>query len=312
MYTDKNIIEYQKKWERFSTIRTRPHRNLVANQIEGYFFPVDKQPICMHPKVIELGEPAKEFILIQSLYKYSNDIAVTETELVNQAALKISSNRLPIYFDYHYRINALTVIVDEAYHAYVAMDCLKQIMDYTNVEPLKLPEEIELSKAIRKTKIQLPEIFHDCFDLIAVCIAENTLTKEIVTMKDNGEVNLYFQQIMKDHLADEGRHSGYFARVLEKLWGEIDAETKNHIGNILPYFISEYLGTDVIKAFDKRILTNLNFSNEEADQIINDTFDGFEIGQHHPMVKNITSFLARTGVLEHKLTKETLEHSEML
>jgi len=291
------IETLQAKWEQRATVRSHPRIEFNPN-ISGYLFPISHQPLCLHPLVAELGDEAMQFLLIQSLYKYSNDIALIETKIVCQSALNITADRLSVIFPAEYKLNAFTVMTDEAYHAYVAFDAMQQIQKFTRVEPVTLPKTIEIEVAIKKIKSKLAEKYHREFELIAVCLAENTLTKEIVTMTDQDETHPFFQQIIKEHLTDESRHCGYFQLVLTYLWQHLDSEAKAAIGLILADFIEAYLGVEVQIEFMHRVLIAMGLGLEAAREALADIYDGFKLTKNHPMIKNIIFQLQRTQVLD--------------
>ena len=81
-------IKYREKWESRSSIRTRPRKCIDFNQ-DGYFFPEDKQPLLLNQEVINLGEKAKEEILLQSFFKYLSDIINLEVKLISSVCGKI-------------------------------------------------------------------------------------------------------------------------------------------------------------------------------------------------------------------------------
>ncbi|BAZ71134.1 hypothetical protein NIES4106_59310 (plasmid) [Fischerella sp. NIES-4106] len=287
----------QIKWEKRATVRSRP-KVVYDKEAKGYYYPISRTPLAIHPTVMAKGERAIEFLLIQSLYKYSNDIATIETRVVNETIIKVLTNKMPIEFNKEQKINLYTIMVDEAYHAYVAFDAMLQIENHTGVEALPLPEVIEIEKAITKVREKLDQKYHNIFDLICICLAENTLTKEIITMTDQEETHPFFQKIIKDHFADEERHSGIFYKLLEFIWINLNEEYKEHIGEILVDFIEEYLGLTIQIKFDKQVLSKIGFSDEEASKIVEDTYGGFKLTKHHPMLKNIIILLDKTGVFD--------------
>src|SRR6056297_2995018 len=120
-----SIEKLQTQWEGRATVRARPRRLLPDSN--GYFFPKSRQPLCFHPLIQTLGSDAIDFILIQSAYKFMWDIAQIETNIVNEVAEKIANNRYPIPFPESLTFSALTVLVDESYHAYVARDFMNQL-----------------------------------------------------------------------------------------------------------------------------------------------------------------------------------------
>ena len=76
------MFQIQEKWESRATVRSRP-RNVFDSSNSGYFYPMSRQPIAIHPLLQKMGDEAIQFLLIQSLYKYSNDISKIETKIVN-------------------------------------------------------------------------------------------------------------------------------------------------------------------------------------------------------------------------------------
>ncbi|MBK2296725.1 diiron oxygenase [Francisella philomiragia] len=288
----------QEKWERRATVRSRP-RVVYDKVATGYYYPLSRAPLAIHPSVILKGEKAIEFLLIQSLYKYSNDIASIETRVVNETILKAISDKIEgVSFDEEQKINLYTIMVDEAYHAYVAFDSIIQIKEETGINPLPLPQTIEIEKAISAIKKKLDIKYHSVFEFICVCLAENTLTKEIVTMTDKEETHPYFQKIIKDHLLDETRHSGIFFKLLCYVWSNLNEEFKQNIGEVLAEFIELYLDLDVQVEFDRKILKSINLTDQEIEEAIKDTYASFKLNKEHPMLKNILTILHKTEVID--------------
>ncbi|HEX4045358.1 MAG TPA: diiron oxygenase, partial [Gammaproteobacteria bacterium] len=237
LYTGKH-----NQWDRFSSIRSRPRRH-ISMEINENYFPISRQPLCVHPIITALGEETMHFILTQSAYKFMYEIAMLETEMVNTAACRVANNRLPFDFPEAVRHDALTVIVDEAYHAFVAIDFMQQIEKKTGIKPIQMPHESPNSSAINLACANLPENLHDSFQLIAVCISEHTLTKELISVGEEGKALKSFSAIMADHVLDEGRHAMIFSDILAMFWQSFDKSTKEIIGSALPLFIKEYLNT---------------------------------------------------------------------
>ena len=293
---------HQFAWENKSTVRTRP-RLIFDNTQSGYFFPRSHQPLSIHPFVEELGEVAVAYLLTQSFYKDVNDIAIIETRVVNQTILNVIHNTLAVEFSAEQKINLHTVMIDEAYHAYVVYDAMQQVQQQTSIKPLALPLNIEIEYAIAQIKRKLPSAYHALFELIAVCLAENTLTKEIITMVDAEETHPFFQQLISDHLSDESRHAGLFFNVLQFVWSAITDDQRYHIGSIIPEFLTLYLSNKVQMAFDKNVLLHLGLTPMVVDEALDDVYGDFKLTRHHPKLKNILIILQKAGV--HSLENET-------
>jgi P-aminobenzoate N-oxygenase AurF len=295
---DLKLKQTQKHWEQFSTIRARPQRNLMAckNQ-SGDFYPLAKQAMCIHPEIIKLGEEVKHYLLIQSFYRYALDIIELETDIVNQSTMYIVNKKLPVNLNYESRRDALTIIIDEAYHAYVALDGLLQIENLTGIKPISFDYDMSITKAISLVKRSIPESMQIAFELIAVCIAENTNTQDILAMIREKELHEFFTNILCDHYADEARHSVFFERVMIEFWSKLTPEFQIEIGLKLPIFITEYLSNESQKEFDIKLLESLSIKQETIIQVINDTYGEQKITAHHPMLRNIMKLLDKSKVL---------------
>ncbi|KEY57003.1 diiron oxygenase [Serratia sp. DD3] len=196
-------------WEQRATIRTRPRRFIENDELS--FYPIERQPLCFDPIIEKLGDEVRDTILLQSLYKYINDIIIFETEIVNKVALDIAKGRFPFDFSFEARYDAMSVVVDEDYHAFVAMDFQNQLEKETGIKPFKVFDEIELSRAIPRAIESLNDSKHKAgMELIAVAISENTVTSDVAAFASDSTVKRSIKGIMADHLADEGRHSKFW------------------------------------------------------------------------------------------------------
>lgn len=303
------------KWDKVASVRSRPRRFIEDNNIEGYYYPIERQPLCIHPLVQARGEEVVKYILIQTAYKFMKDIAFVETEVINNTAQKIYSNRFSFRFPIELRMDILSVIVDEAYHAYVALDFMRQLEDKTGIKPLEKRNVTELSIAIEKFLPSLPADLHEIFELIAICIGENTLTKELFSMAAEPSINKIFHQVMADHMVDEGRHSSIFSLILKELWSTVDERTKNLIGEILPDFLVEYLKSDLTIAYNKKILESLEFSVADIEVILSETHIDTPIKNLrsvNPVMKNIIFIIERSGILDHEQTRNYFKKSMLI
>lgn len=296
----------QSAWDRYASIRSRPRRYL-AKDIDEFYFPHSRQPLCAHPLIVELGKDVEKYILIQSAYKFMHEIAMLETEMVNVAATKVANNRFSFQFPDDLRQDAITVVIDEAYHAFVAIDFMKQIEARTGIKPIAQPVQNPNTKAIELVNQHLTKNLHDVFQLIAVCISEHTLTKELINIGKEGKALKSFSEVMSDHVLDEGRHAMIFSDILTMFWQHLDEESKCEIGKYLPLFIREYLNTEEQIEYDRNILRSLNLPESKITQIINDThieYDPIELKNINPIIPNLIKLLEKTHVLSHMPTRE--------
>lgn len=304
-----HYISKQTGWERGSSIRTRPRRILSEEENTNYFFPLSRQPLCIHPIILNLGETARQFILTQSLYKFMMDIAILETEVVNSGALMIANSKLLIPFSEEIKQDALSVIIDEAYHAYVAIDFMKQVENKTKIYPVCLPESSAALIAIATIKKELAPSLQDIFELIAVCIGEHVLTYDLISIGKEANVNKTFSEVMADHVLDEGRHANIFKHVLKQVWAHLSVSEQDTVGSILPRYMRTYLdvNSNLQKDYDTKILLALNLNDAEIQQIIAETYVEYEkepIAKTNPVIFNLITLLEGCHVLDNVNTKQ--------
>lgn len=288
------------QWEKFSSIRSRPRRIVNKEEMEGYIYPPIKQPILIHPMLQSITEKEKKFILTQSFYKYFNDIANIEKDIINLASYKINTNKYDINFSFPERLDALSVIIDESYHAYVALDFMQQVIDFTGIVPLPLPQETELSIAIRSLSEDLTKDQKESFELMSVCVAEHALTNDLIATGKGKDVCKLFYYVMHDHVLDEHRHSKFSEHILKKYWQRVRVENKNIFRPKLLKLINLYLAPFIQMQFDKSILLTIGFSNIEADKVVNDTHCSWSedsINEQNIVAKQMLDLLQRTEIL---------------
>ncbi len=295
-----NAADYQSfadAWESRATIRTRPRRLLEDDQ--RLIYPLSRQPLVLSETFLRECPQQRDFALVQTLYKFINDVVIFETEIVDKTARSIAKNRFAVAFPFACRYDAMTVVVDEDYHALVAMDFMQQTVALTGVEPIQLPDEIELSRAIPAAVALAPQHLRSAVELICVAIAENTVTGDVAAFARDDSVKPSIKGLMADHLLDEGRHSSFWARMVRIYWHTASDTDRETIAQILPVFIGHYLTNDIQKSFDLRLIDALPVS-ETTRYSLREEIAGlaFPINRHHPLVGNIVRFFHNSSLLD--------------
>ena len=295
-----NAADYQSfadVWESRATIRTRPRR--VLENDERLIYPLSRQPLVLSETFLRECPQQRDFALVQTLYKFINDVVIFETEIVDKTARSIAKNRFAVAFPFACRYDAMTVVVDEDYHALVAMDFMQQTVAMTGIEPIRLPDQIELSRAIPAAVALAPEHLRSAVELICVAIAENTVTGDVAAFARDDPVKPSIKGLMADHLLDEGRHSSFWARMVRIYWHTASVADREAIAKILPVFIGHYLTNDIQKSFDLRLIDALQVS-EVTRLSLKEEMTGlaFPINRHHPLVGNIIKFFHNSSLLD--------------
>ncbi|WP_237887061.1 diiron oxygenase [Pseudomonas sp. PGPR40] len=303
-----NAADYQSfadAWESRATIRTRPRR--VLENDDKLIYPLSRQPLVLSETFLRECPEQRDFALVQTLYKFINDVVIFETEIVDKTARSIAKNRFSVAFPFACRYDAMTVVVDEDYHALVAMDFMQQTVAMTSIAPIELPDEIELSRAIPAAVALAPEHLRSAMELICVAIAENTVTGDVAAFAKDDTVKQSIKGLMADHLLDEGRHSGFWARLVRIYWHTASEDDRQCIAQILPVFIGHYLTNDIQKSFDFRLIDALQIS-DAARRALKSEVSGlaFPINRHHPLVANIVRFFRSSSLLDSPCVQSAL------
>ncbi|WP_248801003.1 diiron oxygenase [Pseudomonas sp. MWU13-2105] len=292
-------------WESRASIRTRPRRLLEDD--DRLIYPLSRQPLVSSESFLTLCPGQRDFVLLQSLYKFINDVVIFETDIVDRTARSIAKGRFPIDFPFACRYDAMTVVVDEDYHALVAMDFMQQTVAMSGIEPLELPEEIELSRAIPAAMDMAPEHLRAAMELICVAISENTVTNDVAAFAKDETIKPSIKGLMADHLLDEGRHATFWTRLVRIYWQTASEDDRDLIAQILPVFIVHYLTNDIQKAFDFRVIEHLPVTEAIRQALRREALGlAYPINRHHPLVINIVRFLRNSSLLDSPCVQDAL------
>jgi hypothetical protein len=289
---------YQENWETRSSIRTRP-RKCIDFKLSGYFFPETKQPLLLNDHIIKLGEEIKKEILTDSFRKYLHDIINLEIHLIVKACMHVIYNdKLPINFSSEIKLNAYSVIIDEYYHVYIAQDMLSQLDQYfPRHQNIDYPISDSYQSVIHIQK-KLPEKFHEVFDIVAVCVFETTLVRELIEFFNTPNIHPSIRYYINDHMNDEAKHYNYFFELLKYTWNRLPEEYQQVIGENLGEFIIKYLNIESDKSYNKALAQYYIKTENLAEKIVQDLYKGFTISQDIPIVRNVLNVLNRAGIID--------------
>ncbi len=294
--------EYQLKWESRSSVRTRP-RKPIDFACVGNFFPIDKQVLFLLHEVDVLNDQARQDILLLSFCKYLNDIITLETDYIYNACYSIMHKNFPFAYSNLAKLNANTVIIDEYYHVYIARDLLLQIQtQFPHLPDLKINFSDAIS-AIEAIKESLSEEHRDVFEILAVCIFETTLVRELVTYFDSPNIHPTIKYYINDHMNDEAKHFGFFYEIFCYTWKNLPEDYRQSIGLQLGRFVTMYLNVESDIAFNTQLLSWILGDEQKAKVLVAGLYQGFKISSEIPIVKNVLNVLDKSGVLSHDIVR---------
>lgn len=302
------------RWYGAATVRNSPRIIVPDTAANEFIFPRSRQLLSEHPVVTARGHKVVSYVLAQSTYKYMYEIGLLETKFVIDCALKIVNDEImPGATTESDKLDALTIVIDEGYHAHVALDFIIQMKEKTGIAPLAVPQTNGNLDAVGRAFLVLPQAMHNDFELISVCLAEHTLTKDLLSIGKEKDATPTFTQVMTDHVSDEGRHANYFAGLMKAQWQRMPEETRLAIGAMLPNYLDDYLVGDDERRFDRGVLSACGLSQPEIDQVIQDTDPAFQealAGYISVTRTNLVRLLRRSGILDHAPTQAAFERHD--
>ncbi|MFM0074571.1 diiron oxygenase [Paraburkholderia sediminicola] len=313
--TDRSVVDPVSRWYAGATVRNAPRIYVPQNIAEENIFPPSRQLLATHPLVKKLGQEAISYVLAQSTYKYMYEIGLLETRFVIDCSLKIINGEIGTDIPEEDKREAITIVIDEGYHAYVALDFIIQLKANTGIEPLSVPQTNGNLDAVHRGYETLPRSLHGTFQLLATCLAEHTLTKDLLSIGKEKEATITFTKVMTDHVSDEGRHANYFARVLKDYWKTVGTDDQKLIGRFLPNYLRDYLAADFEREFDRDVLSQLDLTVDEIDTVLQDTDERYSAGAKSYIdvtIANLVKLLDRNGILAHPETRAAFVQEGLL
>jgi P-aminobenzoate N-oxygenase AurF. len=246
-----------------------------------------------------MGPEAIRFIQVQALYHYLQGIANIELDIINDSHFQLYKNHLGMTFPVEMQLESLCVIVDESYHALVAIDLLNQVKTFTGITVAKMPEMTEVSYAVERVVGIAPESVRELVRMSCVCLSEQVLTSELINILNNEDLFPSFYHVMKDHVSDEGRHAKFSQRILNHIWDFSSEDMKSAIAVSINHFMENYANNSIAENVDEAILRALNIDEVRIAEIIAETYP--EPSDHlslidNPSVKKMVLALDKAGI----------------
>jgi hypothetical protein len=303
---DRFAESYLGQWERLATVRSTKRYALSGDIAGESLFPARLQPLCDVPAVGALGPAARRFILIQTCYWFMNEIALLETDVVSQLASDLANRPHRIDLSAPVRQVALTIAVDEAYHAFAAREFNAQVEATTGIRPVSMQRHCGLETAVAATQRATSEDLHDDLRVLMLCIAENSITSEILGMTEETPPDNPFHIVSEEHLVDERRHSGYFQHLLKHYWAGLDDERREALGALVPAFLERFLYQDVWSGWTGAVLAGAGMDAVTAERMVGERRSKSFPRTEHPMARNVMRLLDHSGLLAHAPTRAAL------
>ncbi|MBP2478402.1 hypothetical protein JOF53_007274 [Crossiella equi] len=297
--------DYVARWEARGSVRTRP-RKTIDFGLTGHFFPADRQPLLLAPEVAGLDGEVRERILIQSFFKYLHDIVNLEIKEIVSACTKVLDGTLPVPLSDELKLNCYSIVIDEYYHVYIAQDLILQLRKrYPDLGHFDFPVSDSM-RAVAEIKARLDARYHDVFEVLANCIFETTLVRELVEFFNAEDVHPSIRYYVNDHMNDESRHYAFFLDLMKHVWAELPEDYREAIGSRLGEFVKLYLTVESEKQFNVALMTEvLGGDAARAEASVARLYEGFDVTADLPIAQNVLRAFGKAGLLDHAAVRSS-------
>jgi hypothetical protein len=136
---------------------------------------------------------------------------------------------------------ALQLYTDEGYHALVSNSLAEQIAAFYGMfdRPVMPQRIIRLQALLERT----PDRHKSLAWFLAGFVSETIIAKDLLDICRDALVD-GVQEMLRDHLADEARHSRYFCEVFHYLWLHLNSAQRMFCASLLPELIRVFFEVD--------------------------------------------------------------------
>lgn len=207
-------------WNTRASVRASAHDyrlpDDIAQQLETrHWFPPAFLPYLAHPAIEAAGRSVVHRLTANHLVHFLDYTTLLEHRIVNRAVEVIVHGGLPVDVPPPMKSAALQLYTDEGYHALFSNQVAEQIAGFYGItgRPV-MPRRI--TRMIRLIDETLPEQ-RPLTGFLLGFVSETIIARELLDVCRDSLVS-GVNDMLRDHLTDEARHSRYFTEVFHYLW----------------------------------------------------------------------------------------------
>lgn len=307
-----SAFDLHQVWLQKASVRRQGSMWAEGPEPFNWRFPSEMKSLLGHEEFRSQPEHVQKFVNVQAFHKYLHDVCLTETDVVNRVSTDIAYGRSAAALPDDVAAAAFSILVDEAFHSYVARVFSMHITRATGIAPMTMPARNPLVCACDDVADATDDKQKAMSQLLCCCLSESTFTKEILSASQLEGYDPAFHSVMVDHLADEGRHYGYFRQVLTLYWADLPEEDRRLAASLLPAILHTYFDSSLEERFDREVLVQAGVDPTTANRWLQEIAQACEPIPQRPRVRNSIDFLKLCGVLQHPAVHQQLQTAGLL
>jgi hypothetical protein len=233
-------------WNNRAAVRTSKHTYLLPPDIEQqlqtrHWFPPAFLPYLNHPAVKDAGRAITHRLSANHLVYFLDYTTFLEHRIVNRSVETIVHDELGMGIPQRMKNAALQLYTDEGYHALFSNSLAEQIAAfYGMLDRPVMPQRITRLHALLK---RTPDRHKPLAWFLTGFVSETIIAKDLLDICRDALVG-GVQDMLRDHLADEARHSRYFCEVFHYLWLHLTSAQRQFCAGLLPELIQVFFEVD--------------------------------------------------------------------
>ncbi|OPK07308.1 diiron oxygenase [Pseudomonas sp. VI4.1] len=233
-------------WNTRASVRTSEHTYQLPSDLERqletrHWFPPTLLPYLKHPAIEAAGSETTHRLSANHLVYFLDYTTRLEHRIVNRSVETIVHHELGACIPQRMKTAALQLYTDEGYHALFSNSLAEQIADlYGMTQRPVMPHRITRLNALINCA---PDKHKALTWFLLGFVSETIIAKELLEVCRN-ELVSSVQEMLRDHLTDEARHSRYFSEVFHYLWLTLNGSQRTFAAKMLMDIILIFFEVD--------------------------------------------------------------------
>ena len=255
-------------WDNHASVRTSRHdyqlpADLPLQLQTRFWFPPAFLPYLSHPAIKAAGSRVMHRLAASHLVHFLDYTTLLEHRIVNRAVETIVHGELPAYIPSRMKTAALQLYTDEGYHALFSHRLAEQIAELHGFTgrpqmPLRITR---LTGQIART----PESKRPLAWFLLGFVSETIIARELLDVCRDSLVSSV-NDMLRDHLTDEARHSRYFAEAFHYFWLSMNSRQRTFVSRTLLEIIGIFFEAD--ERWLQQSLRGAGIADSDVKQIV--------------------------------------------
>ncbi|MDI2592558.1 diiron oxygenase [Pseudomonas sp. N3-W] len=222
-------------WNTRASVRSSRHNYLLpvdlAQQLETrHWFPPALVPYLSHPAIAQAGRSTIHRLTANHLVYFLDYTTLLEHRIVNRSVETIIHGELGVRIPQPMKTAALQLYTDEGFHALFSDGLAARISRFYSIVPRPvMPRRITRLNALLTN---VPKRHKPLAWFLTGFVSETIIARELLEVCRDALVSCV-EEMLRDHLIDEARHSRYFCEVFEFLWLTLDGGQRTFAARLL-------------------------------------------------------------------------------